>query len=184
MPSTRLIFPQADVEYVSYQKKDATSWFDIVGRKDGKGSEPKVDEEGLLKAVERVERIVKGEIERGIGKGKVIVGGLSQGGAVALTAYLRSGTRLGGAVGVSTWLPLSGDYPEMLKEGGEGKKVLLIHGEDDKVLDFRLAESAEKKLRSLKRSVELVEIKGGDHLLSNSLVKVGLKIVEFIKRNT
>ena len=181
LPSTRFIFPQAETEKLSYLKKDAASWYDITGRRK---DEPIVDEDELMKAVERLDKIIEGEIDKGIKSEKIIIGGLSQGGSVALTAYMKSKRRIGGCVGVSTWMPLRDQYPKEAEDGGKDAKVLLIHGTDDKVLDYELAEKTKEALEENDRSVRLVSMKGEDHLLSGKLPKVGALIVSFIKQNT
>ena len=86
------------------------AWFDIYGLDAG----AQVDEAGILKAAARLEALVAMEDPAT----KIVLGGFSQGGAVALTAGLRcSAKNVEAVVGTSTWLPLGDSYPAALADG-------------------------------------------------------------------
>jgi lysophospholipase-2 len=91
------------------------------------------DREGILHAVAQVEKEVKKLQERGIPKSRIVVGGFSQGGAIALQTVYRSSERFCACVALSGWLTLRND----LVVSEEAKKTPLFwgHGDhDDKVL--------------------------------------------------
>jgi lysophospholipase-2 len=103
------------------------------------------DREGILHAVAQVEKAVEQLQERGIPKSRIVVGGYSQGGAIALQTVYRSSERFCACVALSGWLTLRKDL--VLSE--EAKKTPLFwgHGEyDDKVL-FEQQFFGVKKLR-------------------------------------
>jgi lysophospholipase-2 len=103
------------------------------------------DREGILRAVAQVEKEVEKLQERGIPKSRIVVGGFSQGGAIALQTVYRSSERFCACVALSGWLTLRKDL--VLSE--EAKKTPLFwgHGEyDDKVL-FEQQFFGVKKLR-------------------------------------
>jgi lysophospholipase-2 len=103
------------------------------------------DREGILRAVAQVEKEVEKLQERGIPKSRIVVGGYSQGGAIALQTVYRSSERFCACVALSGWLTLRKDL--VLSE--EAKKTPLFwgHGEyDDKVL-FEQQFFGVKKLR-------------------------------------
>ena len=120
-------------------------WFDLYDWPIGVGS--KDDKEGLLRAVAQIEAAVeKLQSEKGIPPSKIVVGGFSQGGAIALlTAYRRKEGQeaFAGCAGLSAWLTL----PEELKVSETAKKTPLFwgHGKfDDKVLFPQQAFGVEK----------------------------------------
>jgi lysophospholipase-2 len=109
-------------------------WFDLFDWPIAVGSQD--DREGLAKAVQQIETEVAKLGQAGIPPSKIVVGGFSQGGAIALlTAYQRKDDQeaFAGCAGLSAWLTL----PDELKVTGGAKKTPLFWGHgrmDDKVL--------------------------------------------------
>lgn len=64
------------------------------------------DEQGLLRSVAAVDGLIQAEIDAGIPANKIVVGGFSQGGAIACLTALVSERRLAGVACLSTWLVL------------------------------------------------------------------------------
>lgn len=119
-------------------------WFDLYDWPIGVGS--KDDPEGLLRGVAQIEKEVEKLRAKGIPPSKIVVGGFSQGGAIALlTAYRRSSEQeaFAGCAGLSAWLTL----PEELKVSDSAKQTPLFWGHgrlDDKVLFPQQAFGVEK----------------------------------------
>lgn len=65
------------------------------------------DEKGLLTSVAAIDALVQAELDAGIPENKIIVGGFSQGGAVAMLYGLTSGRKLAGVAALSTWVVLN-----------------------------------------------------------------------------
>ena len=78
-------------------------WYDLTGMEAVKQE----DAAGLAEAAATVESLVQKEVGRGVTRSHIVVGGFSQGGAVALHFGLRCNEPLAGIVGLSTYLPLS-----------------------------------------------------------------------------
>ena len=79
------------------------SWFDLFGL----DPDSPVDEAGIVAAADRLRKLVEAEAP----ETRVVLGGFSQGGAVALTCGLRcSSKNVKALVGASTWLPLADSY--------------------------------------------------------------------------
>lgn len=87
-------------------------WFDLSSLDDLTDSKYD-DEQGLLRSVEAIDGLVKAEIEAGIPENKIVVGGFSQGGAIAMLYGLTTGRGLAGVVGLSTWVALNHKIAEV-----------------------------------------------------------------------
>jgi phospholipase/carboxylesterase len=182
LAGTRFILPQAPTAYVDYMQKRVVSWFNM-------GSSADLDPAGefpaeILAAVKRIENIVKGEYKAGIPPGKVAVVGMSQGGAVATTLYMRSSApTLGAAIGISTWLPLQDSYPASASPANAKLDILMIHGSDDTAVRLPVAQASVKKMQDVGRTVTFNVINGAGHLLGNDLLPVAGSIFEYLKQH-
>ncbi|KAK1865376.1 hypothetical protein I4F81_007908 [Pyropia yezoensis] len=131
----RVVLPTAGTAPVSLNGGIAMpSWFDLHGLTPAAAD----DEAGIAAAVARVERIIDAEVARGTPTHRIVLGGFSQGCAVAITVLLRSDRVLGGGIGLSGWLPMASNYPAALGKAG-GRVVgdaglLMCHGEQDGVV--------------------------------------------------
>eukprot|EP00537_Pseudo-nitzschia_pungens_P000042 CAMPEP_0172368534 /NCGR_PEP_ID=MMETSP1060-20121228/27815_1 /TAXON_ID=37318 /ORGANISM="Pseudo-nitzschia pungens, Strain cf. cingulata" /LENGTH=248 /DNA_ID=CAMNT_0013093163 /DNA_START=171 /DNA_END=917 /DNA_ORIENTATION=- len=120
-------------------------WFDLYDWPIGVGS--KDDPVGLMKGVEQI----KAEVERlqtedGIPPNKIVVGGFSQGGAVALLSCYHQNLKeeaeakaFAGCAGLSAWLTLPKEVVELTSKNKEDPRTKIPlfwgHGNyDDKVL--------------------------------------------------
>lgn len=64
------------------------------------------DEQGIIDASQSILQLVSAEIEAGIPSNRIVIGGISQGGVLALFTGLTTDIQLAGVIGVSTRLPL------------------------------------------------------------------------------
>jgi len=121
-------------------------WFDLYDWPIGVGS--KDDPVGLEKGVAQIrEEVEKLERDHGIPPGKIVIGGFSQGGAVALLSCYHQRTTgadtsppeaFAGCVGLSAWLTRPKEVVADVKEDDDPRKTIPLfwgHGTyDDKVL--------------------------------------------------
>jgi predicted esterase len=84
----------------------AIGWFD-VNTLDKLTNSEHDDEKSLLILRAAVDALVQAETDAGIPKNEIVVGGFSQGGAIAMLYGLTSGRKLGGVVALSTWVALN-----------------------------------------------------------------------------
>ena len=95
------------------------SWFDLSTL--DKLTDSKYDDErGLLQSIAAVDSLIQAEVDAGIPENKIFLGGFSQGGAVALYSGLTSKRRLGGVIGLSTWIPLNHKVPQVSARAQRG----------------------------------------------------------------
>lgn len=84
------------------------SWFDLKSL-EATGPE---DEKGIKQAAAEIRLLIDEEVAAGISPSRVILGGFSQGGALALYTALTHPQQLGGVIALSCWLPLHKSFPE------------------------------------------------------------------------
>lgn len=119
----KFILPTAPTEYVTYLNANMPSWFNVFAL----SGRDLISETDMMNSVARLNRIIESEIANGIPSERIFLMGFSQGGALALTTFLRSKRRLGGCMGVATWLPLRNRYPGAISSRIRDRKTLLIH---------------------------------------------------------
>jgi phospholipase/carboxylesterase len=141
--ATRFVFPNAPYRNVTVNGGMLMrAWFDILGF----GPDAPEDTAGLAASVAAVQALVEREIARGLAPERIVLAGFSQGGAVVLHAGLGGAHRLGGIIGLSTFLPA----PAALIANGEPAAdipVWLAHGTADPIIPLRFAELSASFLR-------------------------------------
>lgn len=111
------------------------SWFDLRSL-DISGPE---DEAGIREATKLVHGLIQTEVQAGIPAKRIVLGGFSQGGALALFAGLTLSERLGGIVGFSCWLPLHKSFPAERSTPAD-TPVLQCHGDCDPVVPHKMGQ--------------------------------------------
>ena len=74
------------------------------------------DEEGIRLAAKKVHEMIAEEVAAGIPTERIVLGGFSQGGALALFSALTFPQPLAGVVALSTWLPLHQKFPAVINQ--------------------------------------------------------------------
>ena len=100
----------------------------------------------------RVRSIIEEEKKLGTPIERIVLGGFSQGGALALfTALSSPDLALGGVVVLSSWLPCRSKFTTNV--GAEAEKrslpLLQVHGKDDKVVSFAWGKTSNDYLSKL-----------------------------------
>ena len=96
-------------------------WSDIYSLSDNSEE----DREGFEESAKRVTELIQVELDKGLSSESIIIGGFSQGGALALHVSLRADYKLAGCCALSTWLPLRMDYPSAISAEAETSLKLL-----------------------------------------------------------
>lgn len=117
-------------------------WYDLTGMEIVKQE----DVSGLDESTGIVDSLVARECARGVPRSQIVVGGFSQGGAVALHYGLRCEEPLAGIVGLSTYLPLSGQLAQRVHPNALSTPIFLAHGLFDPVLALPLGEASRQIL--------------------------------------
>lgn len=125
------------------------------------------DAPGVEASVAYFRELVQAEVDAGIPSERIVLGGFSQGGAMALHAGLTSPLKLGGVVGLSCWMVLNGKFTEEVRggraEANRGTKVFMGHGGADQLVPTQLGRITEEGLKALGYDVKLEIYEGMAH---------------------
>ncbi|KAL0637932.1 hypothetical protein Q9L58_003010 [Maublancomyces gigas] len=177
-PSWRWVFPSAKARLSTIFGEKMTEWFDTYSLSDI-NAESHLQVEGLGEAVRFILDLIEEEAKCVGAAEKVVLGGVSQGEATALQAFLCGQRRLGAFVGASGWFPFAGQVEAILRESEGSEKqvaaflrnnlglgdwiatssaglglvletpVFLGHGADDVWVDLKLGKQARDILKSM-----------------------------------
>lgn len=140
----RFVFPHAPIRPVTINRgAKQRAWFDITGF-DFSGLDSDVD--GLNASREIVEGLINEQIKQGMPSERIMLAGFSQGGAVALYAGLTHAGRLGGIMGLSTYLPLIETVQVHKQSLNQAMPIFLTHGVQDTLLPESLGRLCQSTL--------------------------------------
>ncbi len=129
-PSIRFILPHAPTREVSlFGGMPARAWFDIFFRDGEYGYIP----EDIITMAAEIEHLIDMQITGGILPQNIFLAGFSQGGAMAVYTALTSQKKLGGILGLSTFLPIA---HELCEQTTHRLPILIAHGTADDVVPF------------------------------------------------
>ncbi|KAJ7326562.1 acyl-protein thioesterase [Desmophyllum pertusum] len=144
MPHVKYICPNAPTNAVTLNHGfKMPSWFDI---KSLQFSEE--DEAGIKDSAVKIKAIIEEEIKNGIPSNRIVLGGFSQGGALALYTAFTMEKPLAGILALSSWLPLHQSFPQALK-GNKDIPILQCHGTIDPVVNVTFGEMTATVLSKL-----------------------------------
>jgi len=143
--AVRFIFPHAPVIAVTINNgMRMRAWYDI---RQANLSE-RADLEGVLTSQAHVDALIAREVSRGIAARRVILAGFSQGGAIALYAGVRYAERLGGVIGLSTYLVGFDRVAAEASAANRDVPIFMAHGTLDGVVQLAWAERSRDALRA------------------------------------
>lgn len=142
------------------------SWFDLTTL-DISGPE---DEKGIKKAAESITKMLDEEqSSSGIASNRILLGGFSQGGALALHTGLRYPKQLAGLAGLSCWVPLHKQYPAEASAANKDIPILQCHGDSDHIVPFVWGQMTSNILKELAPQSEFKVYKGLAHSSSDQV---------------
>lgn len=162
-PNMKVICPTAPVMPVSLNAGfRMPSWFDLKTLDIG-GPE---DEPGIRSASDSIHKMINDEIKAGISSKNIILGGFSQGGALALFAALTFAEPLAGVMALSCWLPLHKQFPAGRK-CPDSLPILQCHGDCDPVVPYKFGQMSSGFLRAFMRQASFKSYAGMSHSSSD-----------------
>ncbi|MEW6445561.1 MAG: alpha/beta hydrolase [Pseudomonadota bacterium] len=120
-------------------------WFDILGLAP---TDP-VDASGIREATTQARAWIDAERAAGTPASRIVVGGFSQGGVVALHAALRYPEPLGAVLALSTWLPLRDELGREVHPAAKRTPIFIGHGVHDDLVRPASAERARDALHAM-----------------------------------
>lgn len=118
-PGCRWVFPSSKELWSSTFQEDMPAWFEAPSLTDTTADQD-LQAPGISDSVSYLCGVLDDEISLVGGLGKVVLGGISQGGAIAMWTLLchprACGQRLCAFVGASTWLPFAADIEAILSK--------------------------------------------------------------------
>ncbi len=148
----RWVFPAAPVRPVTLNNgMRMRAWYDILTLDFTPRRE---DETGLRESLAEVQALVDREIAEGVPASRIVLGGFSQGCAMALLTALRAPQRLAGVLGMSGYLPLPGTTAAERSEANAGLPIFLGHGRYDQMIAIDRGRDTRDLLTGLGYGVE------------------------------
>ncbi len=166
-PTMKVICPTAPIIPVTLNAGvQMPAWYDIVSldENDPKGRE---DMEGVEVASQNLAGLIEAEA-RHVPREKILIGGFSQGGAVALyTTLALKDKPIAGCIALSTYIPGSSKGQEtlpMIKEGDNiSVPILQCHGDADEVVRVERGKETNRILGKYAESLEFKIYEGMGH---------------------
>ena len=175
--AVRFIFPHAPELPVTINGGMVMpAWYDILAM----DIDRKVDTDQLKKSANLVAALVEAEIDRGVPSENIIIGGFSQGGAVAYELALSYPKPLGGLFALSTYFATADTIS--LSEANSNLPIFVAHGSFDPVVAETLGQAAVKRLQemgyqpeyqsyAMEHSLCLEEVRDMDTFLTKLVLK-------------
>jgi phospholipase/carboxylesterase len=140
----RFIFPHApEIPVTVNGGMVMPAWYDILAM----DIDRKLDTPQLQASADAVAKLVEKEIGRGVEPANILVGGFSQGGAVAYELALRYPDRLAGLFALSTYFATADAVQR--SSANQALPVFIGHGTHDPMVPVSLGEAARDKLDSM-----------------------------------
>lgn len=117
-PTVKWVFPTSKLRMSARFETELSQWFDMWSvEKPQERKNLQID--GLKESVGYLLSVLHNEASL-VPAEQIIVGGISQGGATAIHALMHSGIRLGGFVGLSSWLPFQEEVESVAESSAAG----------------------------------------------------------------
>lgn len=166
-PHVKVICPTASTMPVTMNAGfRMPSWFDLRTL-DATAPE---DEEGILRATNAVHGLITNEVKGGIPATRILIGGFSQGGALALHAALTYPDRLAGVMSLSCWLPRHAHFPDGVKAPLD-TPIFQAHGDSDPVVPSKWGQMTASFLKTFMKNIEFNTYQGLSHSSSEAELK-------------
>jgi predicted esterase len=175
-PPVRWVFPTSGI-LPSRSFGDISQWFEMLSTDSPAAGEGK-HQAVIEAAVSRILEVVGSETTLLGDPRRIVLAGISQGCAIAIQALLKQEFRLGGFMGLSSWLPASLPLMEVC-ESTKRVPVFLAHSKDDTVIAIKYGEQLRNTLKERGMVVEWHEYEDGGHWV-NEPQGIGKVIRSFV----
>ncbi|KAI8051460.1 Phospholipase/carboxylesterase/thioesterase [Syncephalis plumigaleata] len=137
LPHVKFVLPNAPTQPVTLNfGMSMPAWYDIHSLADMDQDE---DDKGLLASLEKITKMVRDEMAKGIPSNRIVIGGFSQGSALALLTGMTFDYKLAGVISLSGYLPLRTKISTMMSEANRKTRIFMGHGDSDEVVLYKFA---------------------------------------------
>ncbi|EHK21251.1 uncharacterized protein TRIVIDRAFT_52210 [Trichoderma virens Gv29-8] len=171
LDEVKFVLPNARIMPITVnQGYPMPAWFDVKslgptagGTLDARSRQE--DEAGILESRAYLYSLIQQEVSDGISSDRIVLGGFSQGGAMSIFSGLTAPFKLGGIVGLSSWMLLSHKFKEFVPESNPNKEtpIFMGHGDIDQLVLYEWGLATEQKLKEFGYDVKLETYEGMQH---------------------
>lgn len=170
----RVVLPDAPVRPVTVNGGMAMrAWYDIdpeAGLDSGR--------EDIAASVATARTLIEREQERGVPAARIVVGGFSQGGVIALETGLGHDAPLAGIVALSTYLHDADHAVERVSLANAEAAIFMAHGSSDPMIPIQRAAASRTTLEGLGYRVQWREYPMGHELCLDELKELSAWLVQ------
>ncbi|RKP27603.1 Phospholipase/carboxylesterase/thioesterase [Syncephalis pseudoplumigaleata] len=161
MPHVKFVLPNAPARPVTLNfGMSMPAWYDIHSLADMDQEE---DDKGVLESLEKITKMIRDEMHHGIPSNRIVVGGFSQGSALALLTGMTFDYKLAGIIGLSGYLPLRTKISTMMSEANRKTRIFMGHGDSDEVVQYKFATLSAQTLEKAGYPVTFKAYRGMGH---------------------
>ncbi|KAL9641877.1 hypothetical protein ABK040_000815 [Willaertia magna] len=177
----KVILPNANTAKVTLNfGMSMPSWFDLYSLT----LDDKEDVEGIRKASDAIQTFIEREIhEYGIPSEKILIGGFSQGGSLALYHGLTTKYKLAGIIALSTFISSRQEMAKLKEFVNKKTPIFQAHGTSDQVVQYKWGLASKQYIETLldgdKSNYVFKSYNGMGH---SSCMDEIIDVCEFIKK--
>ncbi|KDQ13022.1 hypothetical protein BOTBODRAFT_33906 [Botryobasidium botryosum FD-172 SS1] len=146
LPHIKFILPTAPIRPITVNRgMTMNAWYDVTAVGGDIFNAPD-DGPGVRSSARLLNELITAEVDGGIDSKRVVVGGFSQGGAMALFTGLTAERELGGIIALSSRLPLRKEILAMVSDNARKLPLFFGHGDSDLVVPYALGQLSVKLL--------------------------------------
>ncbi len=176
----RFIFPHAPAIPVTCNGGYIMpAWYDILALTEIR----EINSEHLQQSQQRINDIIRQQMNQGIAAERIVIIGFSQGGAVAYHAALTYPALLAGLIALSTYLPEPGLIENTDRSANQSIPVRIAHGDFDDMVTERAARLARDWCVQQGYDVEWKTYRMGHEVCVSEIRQIGSWIVEMLGAN-
>ena len=171
----RFLFPHAPVRRVTINNGVAMrAWYDIAAT----DLNSRADIAGVRQSQAEVEALIAREKTRGVAASRIVLAGVSQGGAIALYTAIRHQERLAGVIALSTYLVLADKLAEEAAAANRDLPIFMAHGTADPVVRFEWGDTSRRALAANGYRVEWHTYRMEHSVCMEEIEAIGIWLVQ------
>lgn len=151
----RFIMPTAPLRHITINQGTVMpAWYDILSFDDPpiRAYEPHIKQ-----VMEIVYGLIQQEKLKGIPASRIMIGGFSQGGAIALHIGLRFQEVLAGIINLSGYLLFPEQFERERSAASHITPFLFYHGQNDQIMPYGIGRAGYERLRKAKHHAEWID---------------------------